>query len=181
MAELRIEGAGLVIKALREKHGMTLSELANRLKWDKSRLSLYENDKRSISLETLAEICQGLDESPLAIIRDCIKPVHASACGSMLKDLVKEKKMQNAATISMIMCSGVSLDEQARLEALDKEVSEILLTSSTDRHFWIGREERGERRIELRSAHGVAFSIDSTDFATISDQDLLRRIAKIRR
>ena len=31
MAELKIEGAGLVIKALREKHGLSLSELAGRL------------------------------------------------------------------------------------------------------------------------------------------------------
>src|SRR5260370_23072461 len=119
MAELKIEGGGLVIKALREKHGLSLSELADRLEWDKSRLSLYENDKRSISLEALAEVCQALNESPLTVIRDCIKPVHASAAGSMLRDLVREKKMERPATISMIMCSGVNEAEQARLEALD--------------------------------------------------------------
>ena len=178
MAELKIEGAGLVIKALREKHGLSLSELAGRLDWDKSRLSLYENDKRSISLETLAEFCLALNEPPMTVIRDCIKPVHASAVGSMLQDLVRETKMEGPATISMIMCSGVSAAEQARLEALDHQVSQILLTRTTNRHFWIGREEKGERRVELHSIEGVAFSIDSTEFAAISDHELLKRIAK---
>ncbi len=139
--------------------------------------ALQEGVKRSISLETLAEVCQALNESPSTVIRDCIKPVHASEAGSMLQDLVRERKLERPATISMIMCSGVSEAEQARLQALDNEVSKILLTRSANRHFWIGREVKGERRVELRSTEGVTFSIASRDFAAISDQELLKRIA----
>ena len=70
---MRIEGAGRVFRKYRDKHGLTLGELAKRLKWDKSRLSLYENDKRSISLAVIFKVAKALDERPEVLMFDCLK------------------------------------------------------------------------------------------------------------
>ena len=53
LAELRI---GLAIKELRQKHGMTQEQLAQRLKTTKSAVSRLENRSGGARLETLEKI-----------------------------------------------------------------------------------------------------------------------------
>jgi transcriptional regulator with XRE-family HTH domain len=69
----RIESAGAVIRAAREEQGLTLTDLAEKLGWDKGRLSKYENNQLAISSSVLELIGRALGIPPLVLQLRCLK------------------------------------------------------------------------------------------------------------
>lgn len=68
-----IEGVGDVIKELRTQEKLTLDELADRLDWDKSRLSKYENNKLGLSLDAIEKIAVALRLRAEPVILRCLQ------------------------------------------------------------------------------------------------------------
>lgn len=76
------------IRKYREEVKMTQSELGEKLGLQKSAISMYENDKRTPSTDTLIDLCFALGIG-LAELLD----VDASLCQDpLLKDLNKEER-----------------------------------------------------------------------------------------
>ena len=71
--EVTIPSAGDAIRALREQAGLSLQELADRVGWDKSRLSKYENNRLALALPAIDAIAHGLDLAPAAVVYHCLK------------------------------------------------------------------------------------------------------------
>ena len=69
----KIESAGGAIRALREERSLSLTDLAAKLKWDKGRLSKYENNQLAMSLPVLDLIAKALDLPPLVVLLHCLK------------------------------------------------------------------------------------------------------------
>lgn len=69
----RIDSAGEAVRIAREQAGMTLAEVAERLGWDKSRLSRYETDSVALSAETIIEIAGALRIHPEQLLFECLK------------------------------------------------------------------------------------------------------------
>ncbi len=94
MAEIKIEGAGAAIRSLRRKKGLSIRELAERLSWDRGRLSRYENDRLALSLNAIQQIAESLGEPPEALVLECLTVVHkdlgSSAIGRTLGAIVSE-------------------------------------------------------------------------------------------
>jgi transcriptional regulator with XRE-family HTH domain len=61
-----------VIRRLREEAGVSLGTLARRLKWDKGRLSKYENNHLALSLPTIDKIASALGIPPEVIVLECL-------------------------------------------------------------------------------------------------------------
>ena len=96
---LTFPAAGRVIRQLREDARLSLADLAERVGWDKGRLSKYENDKIALSMPVIEEIAGALKKPPLEIVLACLKtryPVLQNADLSRLLD--KVVKHVNAAT-----------------------------------------------------------------------------------
>ena len=63
----RLVLSGIGLRALRESKGVSLSELARRLDWDKGRLSKYEKGQLGIRSEPVTQIAEKLGLSPAAV------------------------------------------------------------------------------------------------------------------
>jgi transcriptional regulator with XRE-family HTH domain len=69
---LKIDSAGRVLRALREEQGFSLPEFAERIGWDKGRLSKVENNHLAVSLTTIEAIARGLGMLPESIALRCL-------------------------------------------------------------------------------------------------------------
>ena len=76
MAELRIEGAGEVIRQARQEKGVSLRALSELLGWDRSRLSRYETNRNALTLVTIQAIAEKLAVSPSLLLWQSLKKVH---------------------------------------------------------------------------------------------------------
>ena len=88
----RIESAGEAVRALREQAGLSLRELAERLGWDKGRLSKYENNQLAMSLPVIEQIAEGLGRAPLVVLLHCLKHRYPalSRANSKVRSLVEQ-------------------------------------------------------------------------------------------
>jgi len=91
-----LDSAGEAIRALREQAGLSLTELADRLGWDKGRLSKYENNQLGMSRVVIEQIANALGLESLYVHIECLK-VHYphlrrpnSKLGVLLDQLVNE-------------------------------------------------------------------------------------------
>ena len=93
---LRIEGAGSAIKQIRVKSGHTLQAAADRLRWHKSRLVKYENNRLGLSLAVIEELAGVYEVPPLVIAFRCLQHVYPalqsprSKPRGILENLIKE-------------------------------------------------------------------------------------------
>ncbi|MCH8804914.1 MAG: helix-turn-helix transcriptional regulator [Planctomycetes bacterium] len=69
----RIDSSGGVIRARRQRARLSLQKLADRLGWDKSRLSKYENNRVAVSSEVIEQIAEALGILPEELALDCLK------------------------------------------------------------------------------------------------------------
>lgn len=71
--DVTIESAGDAIRSLREQANLTLQELADRVGWDKGRLSKYENNYRALSLPVIEAIAAALKLPAPVVVFHCLK------------------------------------------------------------------------------------------------------------
>ncbi len=94
--EITIPTAGDAIRALREEAGLSLQQLADRVGWDKSRLSKYENNHLALALPAIDTIAHGLDLAPAVVVYNCLKhrypalTLAESERGPLVKELVDQ-------------------------------------------------------------------------------------------
>ena len=84
-ASLRIDSAGAVIKALREQKPLTLESLAERLGWDKGRLSKYENNHLAVSMPVIEDIADALEMDPFVLTLKCLRHRYPALNGKKSK------------------------------------------------------------------------------------------------
>ncbi len=173
MAEILIKGAGVVLRALREKHSFGLNEMARLLGWDPSRLSLYETNKRAFGLEEINAFCTALKERPNFVILQITKTIAIHPEGEMLQELD-----ETGAKVSMILCSNLENSEQSRLEKLDDKVFGILVERTNNRFFWVGRNSSEGRSIELTGVDGVASVLTPEQVSKMGEKELLAEIKR---
>lgn len=70
---IQISSAGQAIRSLRVAQKLSLHQLADRIGWDKARLSKYENNKLGLSLAVIEELATGLECEPLFLVLTCLK------------------------------------------------------------------------------------------------------------
>ena len=70
---VRIESAGHAVRAERQRVGLTLPEAAERLGWNKSRLSRYETNKTALSDDAICAIARALELEPEYLLLQCLK------------------------------------------------------------------------------------------------------------
>jgi transcriptional regulator with XRE-family HTH domain len=91
---LKIAGAGPAIRQLRQAAGLSLEDLADRLGWDKGRLSKYETDRLGLSISIIEEIARALGRRPEVVALYCLKQrypkLSSSEVGCLLDSLVEE-------------------------------------------------------------------------------------------
>lgn len=61
------------LRNAREKAGLTQEELAHRADVDRTYISMLENDRKSPTVATLFRLCEAMDASPSALIRNVEK------------------------------------------------------------------------------------------------------------
>jgi len=87
---------GEAIRNLRLNAGISMSELANRLGWDKARLSKYENNRLGLTLSSIERIAAALGKHPEFVVFECLATKYPrlndpkSAIGKLLQDLIVE-------------------------------------------------------------------------------------------
>jgi transcriptional regulator with XRE-family HTH domain len=92
----RILHAGGAIRNLRKKAGWSLAQMAERLGWDKGRLSRYENNRVGISRKVVEEIARALGKPPEVVMLYCLQHTYpqlsldGSDIGRLLRELVSE-------------------------------------------------------------------------------------------
>ncbi len=73
---------------------MSLNDLAEKLGWDKGRLSKYENSQLGLSYEVLNDIAKALGRRPEQLAVMCLKEAYpklrTSEVGKLLDKAVKE-------------------------------------------------------------------------------------------
>lgn len=95
-SDFKIESTGDVVRAMREKAGLSLQQLADRIGADKSSLSKYENNQLAMSLRTIERIAEGLELAPLVVLFECLRHRYPmlrsskSKVGGLVQDLVAE-------------------------------------------------------------------------------------------
>lgn len=92
----KLDGAGPAIRKLREAAGLSLSEMARQLGWDKGRLSKYENGHLALAASVIEEIARALKQRPEVVVLYCLKyrypklSLAGSEIGEALDTLVEE-------------------------------------------------------------------------------------------
>jgi transcriptional regulator with XRE-family HTH domain len=84
----KLTGAGLAIRRLRKAKGLSVTELAERLGWDKGRLSKYETDRLSLTTDVIDEIARALNHRPEAVVLCCLKERYPKINGSEVAKLL---------------------------------------------------------------------------------------------
>jgi len=89
---LKITGVGEVIRQLRQEQGFSQDELSERLGWASGKLSKYETNHLSLSLEVIEEIAGALEQRPDVVVLYCLRhrypELGTSKVGSLLEALV---------------------------------------------------------------------------------------------
>jgi transcriptional regulator with XRE-family HTH domain len=67
----KIGPAGEVLRALRGEAGLSQPELAEKLGWDPTRLSKYENNRLMLSLDVIDKIARALGVPAEAVVLRC--------------------------------------------------------------------------------------------------------------
>jgi len=79
---LKIDGVGEVVRGLRQEAELSLEELADRLGWDKGRLSRYETNRRALSLPVIEAIAHALGKAPEYLVLRCLQHRYPKLAGS---------------------------------------------------------------------------------------------------
>jgi transcriptional regulator with XRE-family HTH domain len=92
--EVFFTGAGDVIRQYRVGHGLTLDELARRIKKDKSTLHRYETDASPLSDRVIKDIARALKMDPVVLMRECLlflRPkLRYSPFGTLLQEILTD-------------------------------------------------------------------------------------------
>jgi transcriptional regulator with XRE-family HTH domain len=73
---LNLASVGEALRILRKGQGLSLTALADRIGWDKSRLSRYENNQVAVSVDDIDKIATALKVSPLVVTVQCLKHLY---------------------------------------------------------------------------------------------------------
>lgn len=73
MSEPTLESAGEVVRALRREADISLREMAEKLGWDKSRLSRIENNESKLSSSAISEIAEILGKPTELVLVRCFE------------------------------------------------------------------------------------------------------------
>ena len=104
MDTLKVSGMGRAIRELRARSGISQTQLAASLGWNKSQLSRYENDRVALSLEAIEKIALALGERPEIVVLHCLKHRYpqlssqGSVVGELLDELVGQVAEHTPAT-----------------------------------------------------------------------------------
>ncbi|SRR6266498_639411 len=85
---LKIDGAGEVIRRLREEAGIGLNQLAASLGWDKGRISKYENNHLALALPVIEDIAEAIGLRPEVVVLECLKHRYPTLAGSKIGHLL---------------------------------------------------------------------------------------------
>jgi transcriptional regulator with XRE-family HTH domain len=93
MIELRLSNSGNVLREARERAGLSLRELADRLGWNQGSLSKYESSQTGLSLEVIEQIAKALGCSAEELALRCLRERFASLSrstveGKLTNDLI---------------------------------------------------------------------------------------------
>ena len=91
-ANVKIAGAGSVIRRARETAGLSQRELAQRIKMPVSTLCRYESGERAIALEVVGRIAAGCGHPEEALVLECIRAMYPRLAdtrfGALLEQIV---------------------------------------------------------------------------------------------
>ncbi len=93
--------------------------------------------------------------------------------------------MSDEAKNNMILCYGLSADEQKKLEPMEGDILRIVHNKlgQTDRPIWVSSNDEERRVIRLcliGSKSSTLMEITSSELAASSPESLLKRILDIR-
>ena len=71
-----IDGAGEVLRNCRLEAELSLEQLADRLQWDKGRLSKYENNRLGVTLDVIEQIAVALGHRAEPIVLKCVQHLY---------------------------------------------------------------------------------------------------------
>lgn len=91
---LTLDNAGSTIRRLRAEAALTQTELAERLGWDKTRVSKYENGRLQMSVAVIEEMAAAMGYRPevviIEILSDRYTSLKKSAAGKIVSRLLNE-------------------------------------------------------------------------------------------
>jgi len=83
----------------------------------------------------------------------------------------------NPATVSMMLNSGLTDEEQEKVERADQDIANAMIQAGvTSRAIWTCESVSGQRFIRLRTPNRVVFELSESEFALMSEADLVARI-----
>lgn len=100
---LKIPGIGIGLRLLRQKHGLSLSDLADRIGCDRTSLSKYENGHTAVTLDFLHSVAESLGESPEAVVLFCLNEhydLEGTKAWNLMTKLVDEVRAEMGETDS---------------------------------------------------------------------------------
>ena len=95
--DLRLDGAGSVIRDYRIKAGLTLRQCAKELGWDPGRLSKYETGALAVSASVIEAVAPKLRQRPEVLLLECVRrrypEFNKSKSGKMIENLIENIRM----------------------------------------------------------------------------------------
>ncbi len=98
MKSAKLRDCGEALREARERLGVGLNELAEKLNWDRGTLSKYETERLSVTMDTVDAIAEALGQRPEVLLLFCFQSrypnlkLKGSETGRFLEQLVE--KMQ---------------------------------------------------------------------------------------
>jgi transcriptional regulator with XRE-family HTH domain len=92
----KLDGAGEAIRDLRTRSGLSLAQMAERLRCDKGLLSKYENGRLGLPHSIIKRLADVIGEPPELVLLYCLQRIYpklaseASKTGNLLRKLVAE-------------------------------------------------------------------------------------------
>lgn len=74
----KFHGVGNAIKELRDEAQLNQAELAERIGWDKGRLSKYESNQLSLSFAAIEKIADAIGKKTEVVVLRCLKYMYPS-------------------------------------------------------------------------------------------------------
>ena len=90
------------LREWREKRGLTMQQLADRLDTGKDQISRWEANKRSMSADVVAALAEALSIEPADIFRDPAMP----SADELLRNATPEQRRQAFAVIETLLKTG---------------------------------------------------------------------------
>lgn len=85
--------------------------------------------------------------------------------------------MSDEAKVSMMLCAGLELAEQEKVERLDGPISERFIRAGLVARICQGCGSADERALNFCGPSGTVASVRAADFLSAADQDAVAMIA----